>query len=498
MDFKRVVNYRPIALCAIALSIGIVLGGLALKASIAYFLLLAFLVIAVVTTTLLKRRVLVLVALFATFGFLSFSITYFIRSEEPVYYESAYLEGRIEQVAQTTEARKRYVLEDVILNGDSVGGKAQLTTKDDFEVGDVIGGLVYGSTNEYDPFDTYIAIQYDKNVRHTFNGVYAEVLYSTKLDYVETVRAKITSLIFDNIGEEEGAVALGLVLGDTAYVNRFAKEDMRVSGLAHLFAVSGLHIGFMCSLVYGLFRLIRVSKRKSLIVVVLVLLFYGVVTAFPAGVIRAMIMALCLLISEILEERYDILNALSLAVVIMLILNPTELYNVSFLMSVGAVFGIACFYRSLTNLCTVENKFVKKVWELISISVAANSYTIAISAYAFGTVSVYFALSNLIAVPVAGLIYSALVSLVLMSLIIPGLGILLTPLKYPIGVLTAFSGLVANLPMASADVMIPIAAGITYATALLFISKFNLIKNKIKIVVFGCLLALTVLIILIF
>ena len=120
MDFKRVVNYRPIALCAIALSIGIVLGGLALKASIAYFLLLAFLVIAVVTTTLLKRRVLVLVALFATFGFLSFSITYFIRSEEPVYYESAYLEGRIEQVAQTTEARKRYVLEDVILNGDAV------------------------------------------------------------------------------------------------------------------------------------------------------------------------------------------------------------------------------------------------------------------------------------------------------------------------------------------------------------------------------------------
>ena len=498
MECKKVANYRPITLSAIAVSIGIVLAGLTVKVGIAYFLLLAILAVAVVVVTILKRKALILIALFTTLGFLSFSITYFVRSEDAVYYDSAYLEGRVEQISSKAEGRKRYVLEDIKLNGVEVGGKAQLTINDDLKVGDVVGALVYGSTNEYNPFDTYVALQYGKNIRHVFNATYAEKLYSTELDLIEKIRVKITDMLFEYVGEEEGAVALGLVLGDTAYVNRFAKEDMRVSGLAHLFAVSGLHIGFMCGLVYGLFRLIKVSKRKSLVLVIAVLLFYGIITAFPAGVVRATIMALCLLFSEIIEERYDALNTLSLAVILMLLFNPSELFNISFLMSVGAVFGIACFYRPLSNLCTCENKIVKKGWDLISVSVAANSYIFAISAYAFGTVSIYFVLSNLVAVPVAGVIYSVLVSVVLVTLIIPTLGILLVPLKYPIGILTAFSGLIASLPSASVEITIPIVAGITYAIALTFISKFNLMNNKIKIIVFCSLLVLTALIIIIF
>lgn len=490
---KPIVNSRPIVFCAIALALGILAGALLRNLPI---VLCCLAVCAVVVTAVLgglRKTCGAFIAGFALLGLVSFAVTFWSVDADPKTYSEAYVTGTVCEIKSSVSSVSSYILDDVTINGSNVGGKLLVYSEKEFALGNNIGFYGYGETFSFDPFDSYSASYYYYDIRHRFTAETAAVTGFGNVSIFSRIRDKIGSLYVEYMGERAGGMALGIVTGDKSMLDYEVTSAMRTSGLSHLTAVSGLHVGFMCSIVYFIFRLFKRSKRSSIFIVAVVLVLYGAITGFPPGVVRAAIMALTLLSALALGERYDPLNALGLAVIIILVLDPRELFSLSFLMSASAVLGIICFYRPLRKVLYKGNKkIVVKLVDAVAVSISANAYLVAVSACSFGTFSTYFLVSNPLAVAYTSVVYSVLVPVTLISFI-PGLGVLLVPFKYLMLGLYTLASAIESLPGALLTVMSNIASAVCYSASLVVVSRFVRLRPKVKIPVACALLLLSIL-----
>ena len=483
MNAIKIANYRPIVLSAVCLALGIFVGALTSNIAIAFFTLLGFFIVLTIVSFFLKFTTLKIATIFVLIGFVAISITCFTTQTDEVKYENVYFEGRVKEISKSNGMINRYVVEDVEFLGDKVNGKVLLDAVENYEIGDVVA--VFGSLESipFDPFDSYSVSKYRKKIIYSSISDTTLKIGETPKTIVEKIRYRVNNLYQTTMGRSEGAIALALVLGDRSQIDYDTSQDMQASGLSHLFSVSGLHVGFMSTIIFYLFRLLKVEKKKSVILVVLILFLYGLLTGFPVGVVRASIMSLLVLFAEIRTKRYDQLNGLALAVIILLLINPLDLFSVSFLLSVGAMFGIACFYHRITSIYRGDSILIKRLLGAVAVSVSANVFVIPISAYYFGTVSLYFILANLVVVPLASLVYFLLVPLTLFALIIPYLGILITPIGFPIVVISAISTGIANIPSATVGLNMPSLAGLLYSFGFIIISRYYMGSKYSKIVI---------------
>lgn len=483
MKSFKLANYRPIVLSAICLAVGIFVGALTANFAIPFFVMLIVFSIAFIASLFFKFKFLKVVTLFLLVGFVIMSISCFTTYTGNVDYDNVYFEGRVKEVSTATNVINRYVLEDISLMGDEISGKVLLEVEGDYEIGDRLG--VFGNFEDirFNPFDSYSISKRRENILFKSYGDDCRIVEKTKVSFIEKIRIKLKNIYVNELGEKEGAVALGLVLGDTSMVDYDTAEDMRASGLSHLFSVSGLHVGFMSSLIFLVFLIFRVDKKKSLFWVIIILLFYGALTGFPVGVVRASIMSIISLVAELMIKRYDRLNGLALAVIILLLIKPIDLFSASFLLSVGAMFGICCFYNSLTNIYKGDNFWVKRLVGGVAVSLSANAFVLPISAYYFGSISILFVLANLVVVPIASFVYMLLVPLSIFALIFEPLGILISPLRIPILLSNMISSGIASIPFATLKLTIPLFAGLLYSFALIVISKYYMGSKCSKIII---------------
>ncbi len=481
MNTFKIANYRPIVIAAVTLALGIFLAGLSANNAIGFFVLLGVVIVIAIASFFLKFKSLKIGAIFLLLGFIIMSITVGVKTAPVLNMENAYFEGRVQNVTKATTETKRYVISDVKLLGEELNGKLILDVKDDLEIGESIGVIGTFTTIEFDPLDSYSVSKYTENVRYSSRSEDVIKLGGSKKTFIEKIRIKVRKLYLENMGEE-GAIALGLVFGDTSYIDYDTESDMRASGLSHLFSVSGLHVGFMSSIIFMLFLIFKVEKKKSLVWVSLILFAYGLLTGFPVGVVRASIMCILALIAEIQLVRYDPLNGLAMAVIILLLINPLDLFSVSFLLSVGAMFGIICFSWSMTNLYKGDNWIVRKLTSAVSVSLASNAFVFPISCYFFGSFSLYFVVANVLLVPIASVVYTLLVPVTLLALIIEPLGILMLPLSMPLLSISSITSLIAQLPLGTLSLSMPMAASLLFSFGMVVLSKFYMGSKYSKIV----------------
>ncbi len=479
----RIANYRPLVIVAIAIAMGIALGAVALRNAVVFYVLLSLLIVTSSVFLILKKKIPKLISIFLLVGYALISLYSFIAEPTEVNRQNVYFEGRVCDISSAANTTKKYVLEDVSIDGTSYPRKALVQTTEVLEVGDIVGFVGDVRNLTFDPFDSYSVSKFSKGINYQAQASIAKVLDKDKLNLSETIKTKLRKIYLEYMGEKDGAIALGLVLGDTEYIDYDTNEDMRASGLSHLFSVSGLHVGFMCTLIYGAFRLFRLNKRKSLVAVVGILLSYGVLTGFPVGVVRASIMSIAILIAELIDERNDRLNSLALATIIILFVAPLELFSVSFQLSIGAVFGIVCFYQSLMKPFEKSFKFGKKVMASVAVSVSANAFVLPISSYAFGSISLYFIIANLIAVPISSLVYGLLVPISILSLAIEPLGILTFPLSIPISLIRIIASAIATAPMSTLTFSMPMLSALAYSFGMVVLSKYYMGSKRSKIIV---------------
>lgn len=217
-----------------------------------------------------------------------------------------------------------------------------------------------------------------------------------------------------HIGEQDFAVIAAMAMGDKSALNQETKEAYSISGTSHILAVSGLHIG----IIFQLIILLLGDKRRSKLTIILsttIVWVYVIFIGFPASAVRAATM-LSIYSMVLLSLRPDpTLNTLALAYIIMVLVNPFNIFDIGFQMSFLAVGSILLFYPLFFCLLSSHSNIIRAIWGLFCVSLAAQIGTLPLIVFYFGRISCYSLITSFIAIPAATLILYLCVLLFILS-----------------------------------------------------------------------------------
>jgi len=200
--------------------------------------------------------------------------------------------------------------------------------------------------------------------------------------------------------EKVNAFARSILFGDKSTLNYDMKKSFMYTGTAHILAISGLHVGILFLVLKLLFFPFFKLKKISFIgsgLVILTIILYAYLAENPVSAIRATIMLCLYLIAEIFRQKPLITNYLFCSVFLILLLQPGDIFNIGFYLSVGAVLSILMFYPLLPKLNT-KYKFLQFIWELLMITIAVQPISGLLCAYFFGYFPTYFLISNILTI----------------------------------------------------------------------------------------------------
>ena len=224
-------------------------------------------------------------------------------------------------------------------------------------------------------------------------------------------------------GQELGIIS-ALTLGYREDLDKDVQRAFSASGAMHVLAVSGLHTGIVWGIVMwiltlgGLYKPLWEDKfrRWLLNISTIVLIWaYACLTGLSPSVMRSALMLTFWALSSLLEQQTSRWNPLLAAAVVILIVNPLALWSVSFQLSFAAVAGIMLFGSSMQQAVVSKGRVWQSVSGLLIVSLAAQLGTMPLTLHYFGQTSNYFALTNLIVVPMAGILLSLGFSTLAMS-----------------------------------------------------------------------------------
>lgn len=262
-----------------------------------------------------------------------------------------------------------------------------------------------------------------------------------------------------NVGFSEDTLgfAKALLLGDTDDLSYQVDTDLKISGIRHVAAVSGLHVSILFTLITTLSR-----RRKWLTTLfgLPMLLLFAALAGFTPSVNRACIMSALMLLALLLNREYDAPTALSFAVLVMLIINPAAVCSVSLQLSVASVAGILLLgpiIGAWLERVLKSKKQGKRVQNLIhffsgSVSVSLSScfFTIPLSAWHFGAVSLIGPLTNLLTLWVISFIFYGILAVCAAFALSQGAAALLGWLVgWPIRYVLLVARWIADFPMAA-------------------------------------------------
>lgn len=236
-----------------------------------------------------------------------------------------------------------------------------------------------------------------------------------------SVREKIiTKLRQAEFGHEELSVIQALLLGQRNDISEETYNNYKNAGAVHILAVSGLHVGILLLLLQFLLSpLERLPKGKTIKLIVTVLLLWGfaLLAGFSASIVRAVMMFSFVAYALYLNRPSNTFNILALSMfTILLFINPMLLFQVGFQMSYAAVLAIAWVYPMLQRFWFPKNRIIRKIWQLLSVSIAAQLGVLPISLFYFHQFPGLFFISNLLIVPALGIVLGLGILIVILAL----------------------------------------------------------------------------------
>lgn len=217
----------------------------------------------------------------------------------------------------------------------------------------------------------------------------------------------IKSLQKNGFKKQELAIIKALLLGQREDISKETYNNYKNAGALHILAVSGLHIGVILLLLNYCFSfLLRFKNGRvlRLIIVVLLLWAFAFIAGLSASVIRAVTMFSFIAYAFYLKRQTNMYNVLALSMFFLLLGKPMLLFNVGFQLSYAAVFAIITIHPFLLKLWYPSNWFLKRFWDVMGVSIAAQIGVLPISLYYFHQFPGLFFLSNLMLVPFLGII----------------------------------------------------------------------------------------------
>lgn len=225
---------------------------------------------------------------------------------------------------------------------------------------------------------------------------------------LNSIRRKTLSILRENIsGEKEAGLAEALLIGYKDDLDQNLVQSYTNTGVVHIIAISGLHLGLIYWLLIRLFKPLRKRKKLKWLSPLLILAglwLFSLVAGAQASVVRSAVMFTCIVIGESLSKKTSIYNTLAVSAFILLCYDPFWLWDVGFQLSYAAVLSIVIFMKPIYNWFYIKNKTLDFIWKLNAVSLAAQLLTTPLSIYHFHQFPNFFLLTNFVAVPLSSVI----------------------------------------------------------------------------------------------
>lgn len=297
--------------------------------------------------------------------------------------------------------------------------------------------------------------------------------------YLKNFAGRQEELLEKCLTQINAEILKAMLFGDKQGLNREIKTLYQKNGIAHLLAISGLHISLLGMAVFRCLIRFPVPVKVSLGLSGILLILYGFMVGFPVSAFRAICMFSLFLISKITKRTYDMLTALSCSAILQLISHPCSLFDCSFQLSYAAILGIAVLMPALQSITeTIRNKKLRKVIQLFIPSLSVSLITLPILIFHYHEFSFYSVLLNVIAVPFMGILLpAAIIMLMAANLCLPLARLLSLPVTMILWVYESGCRLLDFLPAGQRNIPHPSFLKIFLYYAILFCVTV-LVKKK--------------------
>ena len=254
-------------------------------------------------------------------------------------------------------------------------------------------------------------------INSEYSGI-RQGLYELRMEIIERLEKLCSDNkgIFSIINNKNGIIG-AIILGDKTDLDSDIKELYSVSGIAHILAISGLHISFIGMAIYRLLR--RIFRFLfSAAVSIPVVLSFGIMSGFGISTIRSIIMFILKIIGEVLGRKYDAITAISLAGLVLLVQNPFVVCNSGFQMSFGAIIAIVLILPIVEEILNTDNKIIKVLSANFTISLVMNP----ILAWNYYELPTFSFLLNIVVVPLMSVVIVSSIVGIFCSCIMFGFG----------------------------------------------------------------------------
>ena len=229
----------------------------------------------------------------------------------------------------------------------------------------------------------------------------------------EHIRAALSSACTSLFGEH-APLLNAMLWGVKGNISDSVYDSFRSCGIAHILALSGLHVSFVAG---ALNRLARRARPKVRFYISMAVLFsYCAIAAFPASLIRASVMSLCGLYASASGRRYDMPSGIAFSAIVILLADPAELYSIGFELSFGAVIMISLLMRPVTELLSF---LPLPIAQMTALSVCGTLGTLPLSVYYFGTIPVLGLFANTLILPIVPFVFLSAMAVNLIGIILP-------------------------------------------------------------------------------
>ena len=349
------------------------------------------------------------------------------------------LRAAVLEVGETKKGTPKFLLQPETINGLEVSGGSLLLyskeIKEQLNPGDTLLGpmMLNSPRDKKNPHDfdyaRYLAgkdIYYESFLDSAGSvGIQARRITSLSL-LMQDVQKMISRHFHTYLTPRSAGILSALILGEKSEIEDSTRNDFANTGVIHVLAVSGLHVGYVSLILITIFGLVRFPYPIQMGCVIGGLFFYVGLTGAAPSVMRASIMASLMIMGGLLERKSDILNILAAAAFIILMISPSQLSNIGFQLSFLAVLSIVTLFPVFKKLVggfqrssTGVGKLLNPLIDLFLVSLAAQLGTLPITIFYFHKIPIISLGANLVVVPLIGVIVATGMSFLLLGLIFP-------------------------------------------------------------------------------
>ena len=322
----------------------------------------------------------------------------------------------VREKLKNTSNNDRYVANIIQLDNKNSYGKVILNIRKDsilpiIEIGShlrVMGSLYPNrkpnNPNQFD-YGKYLENQ------QIYAQIYADVeniKIGSKVDknisyYASLLRNKIIKNLEKNhFNKTELSVVVALILGQQQDISQEVVRDYQYAGAVHVLSVSGLHVGFILLFITFLLKPFPNTKRGSLIKLIIVILSlwsFGILAGLAPSVIRSVTMFSFVAVGMFLRRSVNIYNTLAISALLILLFQPAFLFDIGFQLSYVALYFIIWLQPLFSSIWVPKNKIIIYLWDIITVSFAAQIGTLPMTVYYFHQFPGLFFITNLVILP---------------------------------------------------------------------------------------------------